>query len=269
VPNHLDFLLAIDSFTRNSPGGCVPRGSDMHNVAHQAGLTKWGDLAAARWTGELVHLGYLTHGPPSAGDRRDLPHGPIWSDGELQRFNDYWVTATGREEADRLRRLERENQADSALGREFPRLLQPWMSDEQKRAIAQPLRALQVALDHAEHGLAIGAAKDLVEAACKVAIERTGRDAPRGAPLPTLFKQASATVATARRANDNIGRSLAATVQRLAELRNVAGAGHGHASLAEIAPRHARLAASAATGIADFLLSPSASPSSSHSPDTK
>ena len=125
------------------------------------------------------------------------------------------------------------------------------MTAAQVQAVADPLRRLQTALDSAAHTSAVGAAKDLVESACKVAIEHAGNVPPRSAELPALFKLALPDDAT--RASD-IGRSLAATVQRLAELRNVAGAGHGHAELREASAAHARLAASAASGLAEFIL---------------
>jgi hypothetical protein len=38
---------------------------------------------------------------------------------------------------------------------------------------------LQAALDRKDHAATIGAAKELVEAACKITIERTGQDVPR------------------------------------------------------------------------------------------
>ena len=43
---------------------------------------------------------------------------------------------------------------------------------------------------------------------------------------------------------------------RLAELRNAFGAGHGRAAQPDVSPAAARLAASAATGIALFMLAP-------------
>jgi abortive infection Abi-like protein len=134
------------------------------------------------------------------------------------------------------------------------RLAQPWLSDAQKRALSDPLRRLHAALDAGKHVVAIGAAKDLGEAACRVAIERTGQAAPRGESLPALFKQAAATLPLEVERDGVLGHSIAATVQRLAGVRNAAGAGHGHASLPHVSARHARLAAAAASGISDFLL---------------
>ena len=254
MAHHLDLLLVLDEHTRANPSGYVSRGADMYEIACRAGLVEWGDQWPATWTGELVHLGYLTHGPPNAGDRWPAIPGPMWGDRELQRYGDYRVTPTGREEADRMRRLRRETVTDAALGTSFPTLIRAWMSDGQRRAISEPLGRLREALDSERYSAAIGAAKELVEAACKVVIERTGKDAPNGASLPTLFKQAQASNGVDA-LGSSLGNSLASTVQRLAELRNTAGTGHGRASSPDVSARDARIAASAGAAVADFLLS--------------
>lgn len=254
MANYLDFLLAVDAFTRDSSRGCVHQGYEMHVLAQDAGLATREQTLAAHWTGELVHGGYLTHGPGSLGDHRPVPYGPLWSDADLQRFSDFRLTPAGREEADRMRRLAREGRTDAALGSRTPKLVQPWMNSGQIAAITQPLDALQTALDRGRGSDAIGASKDLVEAACKIALERAGVSAPRGTSLPALFKQALAAQPEGDPGSSAVGRSMAATVQRLAELRNAAGAGHGHASLTEPPARYARLAASAAVGVADVLV---------------
>jgi hypothetical protein len=254
VINYLDHLLAVDEFVRTSAAGCVTSGYEMHNIARDAGLVQAGSAIAANWTGQLVELEYLIHGPKSAGDPRPLLPGRMWNDADLQRFNDYRITAKGREEADRLRRQLREGGTDAALGLRFPNLTPAWMDDGQRRAVLAPLRNLQAALDHGNHGAAVGAAKDLVEAACKIRIESGGGTFSRTDSLTTLFK-------AVREANgpqgpgEELARSLAATVQRLAELRNAVGAGHGQSSVpTELGAREARLAASAAAGVASFAL---------------
>lgn len=256
VANYLDFLVVLDETTRASSLGYIQQGFDMHTLVHRAGLAEPGQQAAAQWTGQLVHDGYVTHGPLSLGDRRALPAGPYWTEDDLQRVGDYRITAMGREEADRIRRQRRERRSDEALGMHLPSVAHTSMADVHHRAIAEPLRRLQAALDDGEHAAAIGASKDLVEAACKVAIDRTNETVPRGATLPALFKQAAATLPGAAERDSALGRSLAATVQRLGELRNAAGAGHGHASLHAASARHARLAASAASGLLSFLFDP-------------
>jgi len=253
VANHYDFLLALDRHIRASPLGCVQQGYELHIIAQQAGLAVHGYPIAANWTGVLVTLGYLTHGPLGAGDPRPMPQG-YWGDADVQRVGDYRLTSAGREEAARLRREERELATDVALGLGLPDLIQPWMTDGQRRAIADPMRALRLALDEGHPSSAVGAAKDLAEAACKVALEGAGHPASFSGSLPSLFKQAFAVVEPTAELDASLGRSLAAAAQALAEMRNTAGAGHGRAAAIEVLDRHGRLAASAACAIACFLL---------------
>jgi hypothetical protein len=162
VANYLDFLLAVDDSIRDNPSGCVSSRTDMWTVAASAGLAKWGDPDPPRWTGELVHLAYLIHAPKSSGDVRPEIPGTMWDQNEVQRYHDYRLTATGREEADRLRRGSREAVTDAVLGARFPTLMRSWMTDGQRGALSAPLTQLQTALDNEHAPGVIGAAKDLV-----------------------------------------------------------------------------------------------------------
>jgi hypothetical protein len=253
MATYRDFLVALDDFL-DQPGsfGYVPQGYEMYGIAERAGLTTREDRSAFRWTGELVHLGYVVHGNPGAGDPRPVPPGTFWTEHELQRIGDYRVTARGREEADRIRRQRREAMTDAAMGVTLPQFLRPRMTDTQRRAVVEPLANLRAALDADRRSAAIGAAKDLAEAACKVAIERTGGQVPSGASLTALFKQAAA--GGVDNGESDVGLRLSAVVHQLGELRNIAGAGHGRAAQPDISERGARLAATAACGIALFLL---------------
>lgn len=226
----------------------------MHGIAQDAGLVEPGHEVAANWAGILVELEYLMHGPISMGDVRPVPPGRMWDSSQVQRFNDYRLTPKGREEADRLRRQAREVHTDAALGSKFPHLVSPWMSESQRHAIAESVAALQAALDTGRAGDAIGAAKDLVEAACKIVIERSNQSTSRNQSLPALFKQAISVEGRTPSVADEVGVSMTAVVQRLAELRNAAGSGHGRASVPDRSAREALFAASAACGIAAFLL---------------
>ncbi|MGN6373575.1 MAG: abortive infection family protein [Solirubrobacteraceae bacterium] len=255
MANHLDLLLALDEYTRDSSSACLSNGMDVHHVAYEAGLVDWADdERTGKWTGELVHLEYLTHGPPDPSERSPEFPGSTWGGRELQRYGDYQVRSTGREEADRMRRLRREAATDAALGMGFPRLIRAWMSEGQRRAIAEPLSRLRETLDNEQYPAAIGAAKELVEAACKVVIERAGESSSKSASLPTLYKQAQATYRVDAPAVP-VTKGLVSTVQRLAELRNAVGAGHGRASSPEVEARDGRIAASAGVAVAEFLLS--------------
>jgi hypothetical protein len=165
---------------------------------------------------------------------------------------------SGRTEADRLRRQRREELTDAALGGLISKLTLAQMSESQRRAITVPLANLAAALDNERHVAAVGAAKDLAEAACKVVVDRAG--AKPASSLPALFKQALDAAGRDDVAT-NAGKSLAATVQRLAatvqrlaELRNAVGSGHGRAEQPMVTARDARLAANAACGVALFVL---------------
>lgn len=68
MANYLDFLVAFDEHITASSLDFVIYGHEMHQIAQAAGLIGPGDQSATRWTGELVQMGYATHGPLSAGD---------------------------------------------------------------------------------------------------------------------------------------------------------------------------------------------------------
>ena len=151
-----------------------------------------------------------------------------------------------------MRRARREQHTDIALGSELLTPTGGLLRQEAVAAIARPLRDLRSALDDGRAEAAIGAAKDLVKAACRVVLAAAGATTPTGASLPRLFTAAARVIGAS---DDDLGRSLTATVQRLAELRNTAGAGHGRALAPDLGLAHARLAASAGTAVATFLLS--------------
>lgn len=76
MANHLDFLEALDGLLRASPLGVVQQGGELHTIAQDAGLVDPGNEAAARWTGQLVDLGFLKHGLKSMGDPAPIRPGP-------------------------------------------------------------------------------------------------------------------------------------------------------------------------------------------------
>ena len=97
------------------------------------------------------------------------------------------MTTPGREEADRTRRIACEAAIDGALDARRATLLKPWMNDAQRRAIEDPLHRLRTALDAEHWTTAVGAAKDLAEAACKLTIQHACQEPPPNTSLPTLF----------------------------------------------------------------------------------
>lgn len=111
---------------------------------------------------------------------------------------------------------------------------------------------------------AIGAAKELVESVCKVILDDYEVEHDRKDDCLSLYKKVAAklelnaeSVPDSRKgsqAAQKALRSLVSTVQSLAELRNELGLGHGRSRRSPAVTRHARLAATAARGVAEFLL---------------
>ena len=113
--------------------------------------------------------------------------------------------------------------------------------------------------------LAVGTAKELVEACCKAVLQRAGEEFSSKDNIPQLV--AKTTQALNLRPQDmpeeakgveaikKVLGSLAQIVQGMAELRNEYGAGHGREpGRHPISPRHARLAAGAAATLSFFLV---------------
>lgn len=256
MARYLDFLVAFDEYLDRNDLDYLIYGHEMFGISESAGLTARADQSPARWTGQLVEGGYIQHGPLGYGDRRPLIP-PSYLPEDLSRVSDYRMTATGRTEADRVRRQRRDAMTDASLGGELPEFVVAALSDVQRLAVAGPLTHLRSALDNEHPVAAVGAAKDLVEAACKVVIAAAGQAPSGGESLPGLFKQVTG-LKGGHESRVDVGRSLAATVQRLAELRNLVGAGHGRAVQPEVTMQEARLAATAAYGVALYLLDPTA-----------
>jgi hypothetical protein len=113
--------------------------------------------------------------------------------------------------------------------------------------------------------LAIGSAKELVEATCKAILEDVGATVPDKADLPELVHQVfdrldlvAKNVPAEKKGAAAIRKvlgSLSQVVQGVAELRNLYGSGHGRRPGERgLAARHARLCAGAASTLATFLM---------------
>jgi hypothetical protein len=252
----MDFLVALDEHLHDSTLGYVMEGTQMYAISENAGLTQRGDETPAQWVGLLARDGYIAHSGKNFGDHGPIPDGP-YTPYDLSRFRDYRVTPTGGEAAARLRQRRREDLTDVALGSTVPDLLRVIPDEQHRGAITHSFAALRSALDGERHAAAIGAAKDLIETACKITIAQTRQQPDSSRNLPALFRQA--VDATSRvDASSDLGRRLASLVQSLAEARNTSGAGHGQAEPPTATGRDARLAAMAACGLALHLLGPEA-----------
>lgn len=112
--------------------------------------------------------------------------------------------------------------------------------------------------------LAIGSAKELIEAVCHIILQGCGVRADKNWDLAHLVKEASKSIKVTPRDVSNespsadsirtVLGSLGAIVAGIAQLRNVHGTGHGRApGRSGLGPRHARLAVGAASTLAVFL----------------
>lgn len=174
MANYLDFLVVVDEHIRPSSLGRVIHGHELEDIARAAGILAANDIhSPARWAGECVAFGYLKHSQQGRHDRRPVTQGAYTPD-ELRRFTDWCITPEGRTEADRVRREQRESLTDSALGGFISELGVSSMSEPHRNAITVALANLRSALDNERHVAAVGFAKDLVEAACKVVLDRAG-----------------------------------------------------------------------------------------------
>jgi len=253
-PNYLDFLVAFDDHIQAGNLAYVISGHELFGIAHAAGLTGPLDQVVVQWMGKLVDDGHIVHGPQGGGDRQPLPPGRMWTQHELSRVSDYGITYTGRTEADRVRRQRRETVTDEVMGIAFPRLRGLELPEAQRRAIEVPLVGLRAALDGERYEAAVGAAKELVEAASKVVLARAGVVPAGRASVASLAKLALAT-RSSNSSDEDLARRLSGVVEALGNLRMELGTGHGRAEQDAVAAEIAWLAASAACGIARFVLS--------------
>lgn len=111
---------------------------------------------------------------------------------------------------------------------------------------------------------AIASSKELVESVCKIILDDYGADYSRSFDVLDLYKEAAKVLrlnaeavpesAKGSHAAQGALRALVTTVQRLAELRNELGLGHGRVAKSAALRRHARLAFNTSSAVAEFLL---------------
>jgi len=246
MANELDFLEALDRYIRDSPLGMVTLWSDLRDIALRERLMAPENDRVPAWTGVLVYQGYMECQPMGGAIVSPAAHG--WSERDVQSCSHFRLTAPGREEAERTRHHKRQQGTDAALGGNVL-LLCPWLQHSQRAAIERPLRELRNALDAGNAATAIGAAKELVEAAAKVVLSHLGHSSTAKS-LPSLVRDALRATDTP----DELATSLTATTQRLGELRNVAGSGHGRDSERPVWLGLPHLAAASGAGVASYLL---------------
>jgi hypothetical protein len=250
-PNYLDFLVVFDDHFRTTHDDYIQDWSELHRIAQEADLETRELPQAARWAGELYGHKYLTC--QSRRLNQDMPPLPF-TDGDLQGLGEFRITPLGREEADRVRRQWREADTDALLGLRFPDLDRLAANDMQRRAIEGPLRHLREALDQEQWDRAIGSAKDLAEAACKVTIALAGGETSSRDDLPALVRKALQGT-TGDQSADDLAKRIVSITQQLAHVRNTTGTGHGRDEQPDVSRRTGRLAADSALAVAEYVLS--------------
>jgi hypothetical protein len=139
---------------------------------------------------------------------------------------------------------------------EYQRLRDPQVFHEHLRRIDAGLKG--------DPAAAIASSKELVESVCKVVLDDYGVAYKPKDDLLDLYKAAAKALKLdaesvpsnkqGSEAAQGACRTLATTVQRLAELRNELGLGHGRNRASQALERHARLAFNSATAVAEFML---------------
>jgi hypothetical protein len=139
---------------------------------------------------------------------------------------------------------------------EYQRLKNPKVFEDHLRRIEAGLAT--------DPAAAIASSKEMVESACKIVLDDYEVAYRNSDDLLKLYKEAAkALKLNAESVPDNKKgseaaqgtlRALVTAVQRLAELRNELGLGHGRTKASQALTRHARLAFNCGSAVAEFLL---------------
>jgi len=139
---------------------------------------------------------------------------------------------------------------------EYQRLVDPQVFEDHLRRIDAGLSS--------DPAAAIASSKELVESVCKVILDDYDIEYDRKDDLLDLYKATAKALklnaesvpnsAKGSQAAQGALRALATTVQRLAELRNELGLGHGRNRASGALTRHARLTFTAASAVSEFML---------------
>lgn len=139
---------------------------------------------------------------------------------------------------------------------EYQRLKDPKVFEDHLRRIEAGLST--------DPAAAIASSKEMVESVCKIILDDYEVSYRNKDDLLTLYKKAAAalklnaeSVPDSKKGSEAAQgtlRALVTAVQRLAELRNELGLGHGRTEASQALTRHARLAFNSASTVAEFLL---------------
>lgn len=175
-------------------------------------------------------------------------------------FHDGWILVevrrlSGRPMYEARRRQGGKHPADALRLPEYQRL-------RDRRVFEEHLHRIDAGIA-GDPAAAIGSSKELVESVCKVILDDYGVPY-RNDDLLDLYKAAATALklnaesvpesVKGSQAAQGALRALVTTVQRLAELRNELGLGHGRSRASQALSRHARLAFNTASAVAEFLL---------------
>lgn len=139
---------------------------------------------------------------------------------------------------------------------EYQRLRDPQVFEDHLRRIDAGLAA--------DPAAAIASSKEMVESVCKIILDDYEIPYRSKDDLLTLYKAAAGALKLnaesvpenkkGSQAAQGTLRALVTAVQRLAELRNELGLGHGRSKASQALTRHARLAFNSGSAVAEFLL---------------
>lgn len=139
---------------------------------------------------------------------------------------------------------------------EYQRLRDPQVFHEHLRRIDAGLGS--------DPPAAIASSKEMVESVCKIILDDYDITYGKSLDLLDLYKETAKALrlnaeavpnsAKGSQAAQGALRALVTTVQRLAELRNELGLGHGRSRSSQALTRHARLAFNTSSAVAEFLL---------------
>lgn len=129
--------------------------------------------------------------------------------------------------------------------------------------VSKQIQRMEAAID-SDVDLAIGTAKEFVETVAKSILDERNIDYDEKAPITALVRAVSEELqlipegvrneAAASKSIKAVLGNLASIVQRIAEIRNAYGTGHGKKSkTSPLQPRHAQLAVGAAITVGSFL----------------